>query len=203
MVSYRKKKPVKRFKKIFNKYSHKKIVSRTPNVHFFKRTFKTSYTVTNSSFQSAYNITYELNDLPNYTEFTALYDTYKICGIKVKFVYDRNSATSQSSLTTNTIPNLLTVYDYNGNSITDENGMLQYPTFKIARMDKPITRYFRPVQTVDSSNPNYVKSRWNSTAEPDIVHRGLVACISNPGAVGDLGIVSIYATFYLAMKTPK
>jgi len=188
----------------FNKYTHKKIINR-PNIHFFKRTKLTSYTITNSSFQTgALSNIFKLSDLPDYTEFTALYDTYKINAIKVKFIFDRNVATSQVGVTNQALPNLLTIKDYNDSAVpADEDDMLQYPTFKVQRLDRPIVKYFKPCQLVNGTTQT-VRARFNPTDAPSIEHYGLKTCISTSSSnEGNIGTLKIYTTFYLSMRTPK
>lgn len=211
----------KRYRKQFHKarYVRRRNPSRVGKsqvaTHFFKRTAVKTIDVYDDAFKRL-NLTtvenvFKLEDLPNYTEFTALYDTYKICGIKLKFMFANNVATVGDPLTpygtlTQSLPNLLTVNDYNGGVLSNEADMLQYATFKSTRLDKITSRYFRPCQDVDTSNTNVVKSRWNSTSQPDIVHRGIQCAVSSSLAGSGehpQGKLKVYATYYLAMRTPK
>lgn len=176
--------------------------------HFFKRTIVKDIAITDLAFQpltltTAQNA-FRLDELPNITDFTSLYDTYKICGIKCKYMFGNNNA--DVAVATQSLPNLLTINDYNDSTLTSETEMIQYASFKTTRMDRITTRYFRPCQEVDTTNTNVVRSRWNPTSQADIVHRGLKCAVSSPlsggGAVAQ-GKLKVYITYYLAMRTPK
>lgn len=86
----------RRFRK-FRKTYRRRNAKASSNIHLFKRTKVDEHTLTNAGFvaiksditDNVYN-DFRLDQLPNYTEFTALYDQYKICGIKQKFVFNRN-----------------------------------------------------------------------------------------------------------------
>lgn len=190
------------------------------DIHLFKRTFRVQHSITNTSFISipsngaTYN-TYLITDVPNSSDFGNLYDTYKICGIKQKFIYDKNSADSDVAQTS-TIPNLITINDFNDiSALASVNEALEYASCKITRLDKPTKRYFRPTQdilnpTTDPSSDNVVKSRWNemnlnSGRTPK--HHGLKVLVEVPNSVGvdpvEIGKLTVYTTYYLAMRTPK
>lgn len=184
--------------------------------HFFKRTFREELSITNtavtvvpSDVTNNRKNDWRLDQLPNYTDFQNLYDTYKICRIKQKFIYDRNSADSLATATGYGLPNIITVNDFNDTAaISTVNEALEYASCKINRLDKPLTRFFRPTQDLtDSISTATVKSRWNETAESDIQHHGLKVLVEVPNNVVadpvELGKLTIYTTYYLAMKTPK
>lgn len=181
------------------------------NVAFFKRTFLEEHTIQNAAwnpieFDSRDN-DYRLSDLPNHTEFTNLYDEYKICGIKHKFIFEKNSSEAGSS-TTNILPTLITVNDYNTASpLADENTALQYHSCKMSRLDKVRSRYFKPtsdVTAVSSAQTASVKRQWINTAFPDYPHHGMLAAVTTSGTGTDtLGILKVYTTYYVACRGSK
>lgn len=182
-------------------------------IHFFKRTFKQEITVLNSGFVAItsdgtnYN-DFKLNQLPNFSDFVNLYDTYKICGIKQKYVFNRNDAQTGGA-TPAEMPMLLTVNDFNDDGApANENEMLEYSTFKQSRLDRPTKRYWRPTQQVvagGTTSTDYMKSKWNSTEAPERIHRGLKVAIDTVGSAGNvtIGVLCIYTTYYVACRTPK
>lgn len=217
---YGSKKKVKTYKKKpFKKFSQRKpVIARNPNVHYFKRTAVNQMTITTpaavgswltaipSSGTTQFN-EFILAQVPNYLEFRDMYDTYKICGIKVKYVLDVDSAnTGTVSNVPGSMPTLITVNDYNDSTaVTSETDMLQYKTYKSTRMNYPITRYFRPTQKIEATgSTGVVKSRWNPTlSNPE--HHGLKAAVIGYNFTADsinIGRLRIYTTFYLGMKTP-
>lgn len=209
----------RKFRKTYSKKSSnrpfkKRNGSRSKNgrtIHYFKRTFKTVVALTDQSFYAlptdgtpSYN-EFKLNQLPNYTDFTNLYDTYKICGIATKYIFDKNSSANDN---TGDIPRLITVNDYNDTTApANESAMLEYASFKSTRLDKVVKRYIRPTQNITESvaTAETFKSRWNPTANVGISHMGLKQAIissSNTGLVA-LGTLTQYITFYVACRTAK
>lgn len=161
-------KPRKSFRRRFRRFRktyRRRNAKASSNIHLFKRTKVDEHAITNAGFvaiksdiaDGTYNC-FKLDELPNYTEFTALYDEYKICRIKCKFVFNRNTAEVASANAE--LPQLITVNDYNDiTPLANEAEALQYKTFKSVRMDKPITRYFRP-KVASPASTYIVPPRW-------------------------------------------
>lgn len=213
MVSRRVYKPrtIKRFKKSSSNWRTRRVVfKRGRLIHYFKRVKKDVIPITDLNFlavkssvsDGTYN-QFRLDYLPNYTDFTNLYDSYKICGISKKYIFDRNSG---EAVTANSeLPRLITVNDFNDTTaLASENEALEYASCKQTRLDKVVKRYFRPTQRLNNVS-EVVKSRWNMTTEPDQIHFGIkeaVIATTNTGGK-DLGTLHIYTTFYIACRTPK
>lgn len=74
-------------------------------------------------------LSFALNDLPNYTEYTNLYDFFRITGVKLRFRMTQDRASTASNQGQK--PTLIVARDYNDtaawSSITDA---AQYPKFK-------------------------------------------------------------------------
>lgn len=202
---YRKfnKKP-RTYRKRFSRAGSKRSSKRGILTHFFKRTAVTRVNVQIAGgFGTLGANQFTLASLPNYTEFTALYDTYKICGIRMKIVFNKDSSDVMSS---NGLPQLITVNDFNDASgLTSEAEALQYASFKQRRMNAPISRYFRPTQLASGTTATdfqFVKSRWNSTINTGVPHLGMKMAITSP-STATLGEVVIYTTYYIACRSPK
>lgn len=180
--------------------------------YLFKRTVATTINLTTNSvgfypLPSANN-QFKLSNLPSYTELTVLYDTYKICAVKRKYVFDRNmSSVSQGALPGPPygMPTLLTVNDYNdADTLTNEPQMLQYQTYKARRLDRVVSRYFKP--RFFSSTSNIAATRgYITTVENSIVHYGLKTAVSVPVDVDEepIGTLKIYDTYYISCKTVR
>lgn len=179
-------------------------------IHYFKRTFVAECSVTNAGWQNqttlgAYSAL-QLQNVPGYTEFTSMYDQYKICGLRQKFIFNRTSTETSGS---SEMPQLLTVNDFNDSTaLANEAEALEYASYKMRRLDKPVSRYYRPsinVTVPNATSGMAVKSRWLNTSEVDIDHFGLkVAVDTISSATGTtIGTLRIYYTFYLAFKGKK
>lgn len=205
----------KRFnKKRFNKKRFNKVLRkpRPQGVHFFKRTMLTTFTLDNSAWTSlsigsgANN--YHFNDLPNNTDFVNIYDEYKICAIKNKYVFTKNSL-ELGTATTTSIPVLVTVNDYNSNvALASENSALEYPSCKMSRLDKVVTRYFKPRFDINGSGvtTNYsdvTKRGYVNTISATRPHYGLFSCISAGNSADVIGTLKVYTTYYIACRHPK
>lgn len=201
------------------------IIKKGRIIHFFKRVAVNTYTLTTTDATTTFwtNLfqqnSFSLDQLPNYTDFTNLYDSYKICGISQKFIFDRNSADTSGLIPSTSLginhgsvlPTLYSVNDFNDSTApTNESAMLEYASFKASRLDRPTKRYFRPCQSFGSNPVQIVKSRWNTTAEPDVVHRGIKIAVGVNTNIADsttpvitLGNIKVYTTFYIACRTAK
>lgn len=211
MVFHKKYKTPRKYTKKYTRKSYRK--PKVPrlvktNVHLLKRTFLQTETVTTAAFAPLFDsgggtlTPFRLSDLPNYTELTSLYDEYKVKGISLKFIFSAN--TSQAGTTTAThLPSLLSIYDKNDIILpASESEMLEYASFKVSRLDYPQKRYFTPY--VDSYNGQYETMKWTATTQ-DTLLRGMKYAVTHPLGSGTsgVGILKIYVTYYIALRTPK
>jgi len=203
-------KPKKSFKKrrFTKKYRGSRVGKKGIATHYFKRTFVQEASISNTGFVSlntlGVSVETQLDNLPNFAEFTALYDTYKICAVKRKFMYNKNSAESINGNAE--IPHLVTANDYTDNTApANESELLQYASFKQSRLDKPVTRYYKPCQLFSTNPIQITKSRWNPTDEPDVKHFGMKMAVDTINSLGGaiLGTLRVYTTLYLAFRSPK
>lgn len=152
---------------------------------------------------------YALQKLPNSSEFTNLYDMYKIKGVKVIFEYLHNDS-SADGLTNFGLPTLCTVNDYDDGTIPANTGeMMQYQSFRMRRMDKPIKLYMRPAiscEAYKSALTTGYTSRWGQWIDignPDLPHYGFKwAVLSANASHSDrtIGVVRILFKYYLSFK---
>lgn len=176
-------------------------------VHHFRRTF--TLTQLGSSNAGAvlggYNFT--LSQLPNYTEFTNLFDSYRINKILVKFIPSHNS--SDVGAGGQYIPNFHTILDYNDSTAPASlNAMYEYQNWRMSRGVSAHKRIWTPASLdsvattagVASSNPTY--KQWISTSSADIPHYGLKYGIEPSVALNDI-VWSVYVTMYFSCKSVK
>lgn len=135
-------------------------VSYPRKVHFFTRTVETYYDITpstipNGAFFADYSVSpgasgsFKLNQLPNYTEFTTLFDQYKINGVKMTWILSSNGHAQipyPSSNLTNSLPLLYTCIDRDdGSPHATFDEMNQIESLKVKRMDRTISRFCKPM----------------------------------------------------------
>lgn len=144
--------------------------------HFFKRClYRRDFATITPATDQYGSITFALSDLPTYTEFTNLYDSYKINKVQVTF-YPRLDSADYSSQ--QQMPMLHTLIDHNdANPISVLSGMMESEFVKTTRGTQIHTRYFSPkVQTrvyESLGNDGFTTSRinpWINTDDPNVPH---------------------------------
>lgn len=191
-------------------------------VHSFKRTCKldnVQASITNlgvgSGISAAYQFT--LDSLPNYQEFTSLYDLYKINGIKLSFVPSASeyiNSTTSSVTGQNGFQRFHTVLDFDDTSVpVSENELLQYTSLKSTPGWATHSRYFKPrVNTVVEGivgatlAASSTAPKWISTQDPSVEHLGVKVFVPPPIAGANIGAsitYTVYATYYLSCRNVK
>lgn len=208
---WRKRRPAK--KTYRKRYYYKKRAQKKRNngkkVYYYKRSSMQKITLTNvssgiihlNSENGTYN-SYTFSGIPGSTDFTNLYDSYKLCAIQRKYIFDKNVSTIGS---TTEIPRLVTVNDYNDSSpLVDEAKALEYQTYKTSRLNHVVKRYGRLMQKIDSdymARPHYIPC---TTVNAHHMFLKEMVVINNPGdGSTTLGELNIITTYYFKMKTVK
>lgn len=184
-----------------------------PSVFKMKRSFSTTVDVADVDFFTGTQ-EFRLNQLPNYTEFTSLFNSYKIYFAKVTFIYDRNDAVSAPA-GTNLLPNLLTCIDTNDATGLASLGEFQeYRTYKLRRMDRPITVLLKPKPATavyyTGASPRYAadgSDQWIDCAGVTVPFYGLKYGFLG-GAAGGIGTYTlghcmINVTLYMKFRDPR
>lgn len=178
---------------------------------FLKRTFKTSYTILDSGFTAisvnaalpaATKQAYTLALVSGYANFD-LYDHIKLCAVRNKYIFNRNSA--DVNQVGDEIPYLLTCNDWNdGNEPGSEATMMEYPSFKMSRLDRYTQRYFKPSMNSGTDSTKHIGWLDESLAA-NVAHYGLKVAVRTTGTTGaiTLGTLDVYTTYYIALKNPK
>ena len=186
-------------------------------VHHFKRTRKLqSRSVTGASAIS-YKQIFALNDLDvaagSYTDgLKAMYDFYRINCIVFKMIPRFN--VNQQSIANIQIPNVITAKDYNGETVSSEDQLLQYSGARIHRGHKMIKIKIVPaVETAvdiagSQKQPKY--KPWLSTEDFGTVHNSILVYSDvlkkqddTVAAGTDKYTYDIYATYYFSCKGQK
>lgn len=170
-------------------------------VHYFKRTYDGGSSQMNTSninpFLECFN--FSLQDIPGYTDFSGLFDYYKISGIRFKAM-PYLQTDSNSVGTTNNAGNVPVFYavDTNDGSVpVSVNSVLEYQDHKIGSTFKGFTIYFKP-KFSDATQAQ--RGGWVSTNNVTLDWYGLKVAI--PPTVSSAKFY-IVITFYIACKDPK
>jgi len=197
------------------KYARKKVYTFTrsiPSVIFNGASFGRFINQTN--LQQILGCEFKLNDISTYTEFTNLYDQYKIRKVVIKMTPMISTLVAPTSTTTPTAagnPGIIgTVYDQDdAGSLANIDAFMQYPSWK----SQPVIRSRPIIRTVYPKTRSEVfgaggitapagvgKTGWMDCAYPNVPHFGLKVFI-DPYYYQEQGqIWQLESRYYLAFK---
>lgn len=190
----------------------RQVVRRLPRgfntgTHHFKRTNVLSSITTSitSGVNTHQSFSFKFSDLPNYAEFTALFDQYRMNKFVIKLVPTITGAEPTSAGAAYSLPNVWSVVDYDdavdaGNNLIS---LLQYPNCKMTRGHQIHTRIWKPSVLLDAytgaTEGNTIKfKQWLNMADVAIPHYGLKIWIDQC-----LGAVMEYRVFFTAYFSCK
>lgn len=182
--------------------------------HRFKRTVRLdNITLTQTTAGYFKGFDFNLGMLPNYTEFTLLFDQYKIDKVKLKLVptFSTSDILNVANHGSGTIcPNVQSILDFNDstNPVT-ENELLQYANRKLTRGTREHSRKFAPrfasaeYKTVLAFGYRPAKGYLN-TVDYNVPHYGMKVYIDEvTGAQASAWLFRVYAEFWVTCKGIK
>lgn len=166
-------------------------------LHTRRFTFQMTIAPTVTSFSGSQAFTFRLSDLPNSTDFTNLYDQYKILGVRGRMNYIGGNVTENAPVPTYQLPAIYYKPDFDDIGVIDINQMLQAGnkcgTFQFGNETRTVKKISIPPYTLNSvrgideggaSLGNFMrplKSPWINTASPNVEHGALkVICRGTP-----------------------
>lgn len=152
----------------------------TQGVHHFKRSVFYSGGISGSTLGDTYGaLQFNLSAVPAYTEYTALFDMYRINKVKVTFMPRGNSEDLGS---TAGMVKFFTVLDYDdADAPTNLTDLLQYENLKTTRVTRDHSRVLAPrfaseVYQSAVSTGYSARRGWLDCDNPSIQHFGLKWC---------------------------
>lgn len=178
-------------------------------VHMFKRAQFASSVITVTGGVDAYAAaSFELQNIPSASEFTALYDQYKITGIKYQLMPRGNTAEVGSSAVQGNQCRIFSVLDYDDSvAPTSIAQLTQYQNLKVTNSTQTHTRYFKPRFNLDilsgsvGLTGNAPTTGWIDVTNADVKHRGLKLAIQAPPA--GTYVYDLLVTYYLMFKNVR
>lgn len=174
-----------------------------------------------SNYYGSVGLSFSLSDLPSFTEFTTLYDQYRICAVKLTIVpFNTQTLGGQDSGNTANVGILIHHAVDNDNapapspSASGVDTLRQYRTYRCQQSMDPkrmsLTRYIRPRVSMEIYNSTIStgyglgkRNQWIDSSSPDIPHYGFRAVFEgNAGNTGDTQDYKIFATYYIQCKNP-
>lgn len=180
-------------------------------IHYFKRwiPFGAISSAINTSETLGCLFLEPATDIPNWSEFVALYDSYKIMAIKVMFFPVADNTTSVASQSESFL-RLFTAIDYNDRSVpTNISALREYENCKVTANNRIHKRYFKPNFTVDiesSALSGIMTNRnkpWLSTSSGDVEHLALKYGIETLNQSNVVALYRVEAKIYMAFKSKR
>jgi len=145
----------------------------------FKRTFKVTNGAPNFWTQQvtvdSMDLVYHLQDFPNFTEFTNLFDEYRINKVVIKVIPHSNTA-EYNIAPSREISRWQSCQDDTDASAITEAAMMNYASFKDQYLSKPVSRTFRPAVSIQTyvsltaTGYSAKKGLWLQTTSADVPH---------------------------------
>lgn len=178
---------------------------RGQKLYLFKRhVAMDNISVTNiSPFLGAF--VFSLDMVPDYSEFTSLYDYYKINGIKIMFLPKQTQSVSIGSVNNaDASSRFFSVLDFN--DVTPPatiDDLRQYQSCRMTPVLRIHKRYFKP-RVQDSSGTYSPGNPWIDTSSPSKFYYGLKVGVDPIFSSSTTAMeYTVEAKFYLSFKSVK
>lgn len=178
-------------------------------VQYFKRTVYISGWNTAVATGDVYGaLQFQLNYITNYTEFTALYDQYKITGVKVTLIPRGNSSDIGTGGTTGQSVGVFSVIDRDdATAPTALTELVQYQNMRMTRSTQQHKRFLRPspVAPIYAPGGAYMVPKYNPWIDcstgSSVPHYGIKYCLQQ--LPNGTQIYDAKFDYYLAFKNVR
>lgn len=171
-------------------------------VHNFKRTFNmgASTLTTDGVNNTLVGWNFSMNDMPGYSELTAMFDFYKLNGVLVRVIpYKQTDSNSTGSTNNSFNPPIFYAIDRSDSSApTTVDELLEYNDHKISSVWKGFRCYIKSPKFADATAAQ--RGGWIATSNPSQNWNGLKVAIP---AAGSATAFYVTWTFYVSCKDPK
>lgn len=182
------------------KYQRKNY-SDTNKIHYIKRFsgFYGPLTLSNTATtQGAFSL--RLADVPGYTELTAMYDQYKICGAEFRF-YPKQTQSIDSTTNGAAPVSFITAIDYTYITAGSPDDLRQYDSCKISCVFDKHVHYVRNPKCQLASGQ--VTDEWVATSSPTLSWFGLKYAAIKLDNVLPVFFYNVEVKFYLCFRNLK
>jgi hypothetical protein len=144
-----------------------------------------------------------LGTVPDYTDFTTLFDQYRIMQLEVRYIPIYAPGEFPGTISS--------VIDYDDANTISESQALQYQTLQVTALYQPFYRVLHPRSADIVYNGNvtvaYGQNRgpqWIDVASPDVPHYGLkLALPTITGAPNSIALGNLVFTLTIQCKNPR
>lgn len=201
-----------------NRFKRRRI-RRKPR-YFFKRTTERRIhdILTQAVPTLFYTDIFQLSSLPNYTEFTNLFDQFRINMIKYSIIQNRNvNQTFYDSATTlvnyTALPTIVSIIDYDDSATTPNlNTLYQYQNQKVTSYGVPHKRIFSPSVLASAYETGIGTAymprfkQWIDTEDSSTIHFGIkwaATALDNSAISTTPFNALVRMTYYIQCKNVK
>lgn len=179
------------------------------NYFTFERTFYLDQFVIAAGAYTFRAYSFQLDQLPNYTEFTNLFDTYHINFVKLRIDWTANSATAGA---TTTCPLVYSAIDFDdANAPTTPETLYQYGSFRLHNLGATPswTRIIKPAvatpvyQSTIATSYQRTFDSWIDTGSPSVPHYGYKLATASPAASMPCGSLNLLVTMNFSCKDTR
>lgn len=171
------------------------------NIHHFKRTYHDTGIIVSNSGAAVGARNFTFDKLPGYTEFTSLYDEYRINKVVYKFIPNYTGVDMNPLSTALSMCNFHSILDFDDSTApAGFTEILQYPSYKMTRGNRMHTRAFTPAISFEvGGNIGYsIKyKQWINCSNITVPHRGIKYVVDQSTATGTFNVIT---TVYFSMK---
>ncbi len=151
---------------------------------------------------------FALSDLPGYTDFTSLFDQYRIAQITARFI--PGVSLFGASTTTTDVPDLHTAIDYDDASApASVDTLRQMSTHQVTPNQQYVERVFTPrfaVAAYSGAFTSYAQSRpgqWIDSNSPSVEHYGIKQGLTAVSvASGSYLLYNLECTYVIQLRNP-
>jgi len=181
-----------------------KRAGRRPRVHSFKRVAMLTPLQIGEGVAVPQTYSFKLSDLSNYSEFTNLFDQYRINAVKLQLVptFSGNDIDYQTIM-----GSIHSAIDHNDiTNPTSVGQLMEYDTYKRSKQSRGHKRYFKvnllSNLSGDAGNVTTWK-KWIDTASPNAPYYGIKLMLDPLNSTDNdkYATFEVYATFYFQCKS--
>lgn len=147
-----------------------------------------------------------LSDLPNSSEFTALFDAYRIWKVETTFIPKYNVSDYSSGGAAYGLPTIYIASDENSTANPASiNELCQYKNCVFRRFDRPITYTVYPKISIQTAGgaaqlvDTDMKNKYVRSAYPSVEHNGIMWGLDMPVGLGDFK-ADVCFKYFLKLK---
>lgn len=157
-------------------------------VHTFHRqTAPVANIIENAATDYHVGLGVSLSGLPNYDEFTKLFDQYRITLWEIFFSFDRSGSEAGDAGTQRGLPYLTVVRDFDdANVLTTLAAYAQYDPCYVKRLDQPLIKFsivpHIAMAAYSGAFTSYAnrQKQWIDVASADVIHYGYKYAVTPP-----------------------